>query len=467
MSTSMSSRGDDAGAGDRLTFPILLAYALPALVISLPTIPVFIHLPTMYGVNLGLGLSATGAVLLLARLFDTVTDPLIGAASDRWPWRGQYRKPWIAVGSVVAGIGLYKVLNPPAVVDGTYLLVWLLALYGGWTMIAVPYAAWGAELSADYHERARVTAVRESCALLGIVVAGAVAAGITWTGGGERASIGAIAVTAILLGCAVIPAMLWIVPDKTIPRPRLRRSTTGRIRKDWSTLTRNGPFMRLLFAWFLNGMANGIPAGTFFLYLEYGLAAGEQSRSMFVLLYFVSAIAAIPAWLAISRVMGKHRAWCWAMVMAIAAFSTVPLIPAGGFVGFALVCVITGMALGADLALPPAIQADVVDYDTWRFGRRRTGLQFALWSMATKLSLALAVGVALPLLEILGFHPGTQDNAGRDVLIVIYALVPAVIKGAAVAMIWRFPLSPRRHALIRRRLHQTRQATIGPEEAAR
>jgi len=85
---------------------VLIAYSLSAFVVALPTIPVFIHLPTLYGVTLGLGLAATGYALLIARIFDTVTDPLIGWLSDRFGWKGNRRKPWIAAGAVIAGIGL-------------------------------------------------------------------------------------------------------------------------------------------------------------------------------------------------------------------------------------------------------------------------------------------------------------------------------------------------------------------------
>ena len=128
---------------------ILFAYVLPALVIALPTIPVYIHLPSLYGVQLGLGLGVTGLILLAARLFDAVSDPLIGALSDRFQFLGTRRKPWIAIGSVIAGIGLYQGLAPPEIVSQTYLLVWLSSLYAGWTMGSVCCVGWGGELRTD------------------------------------------------------------------------------------------------------------------------------------------------------------------------------------------------------------------------------------------------------------------------------------------------------------------------------
>ncbi|UCH75156.1 MAG: MFS transporter [Rhodospirillales bacterium] len=438
----------------RLPKPTLLSYALPALVLALPTIPVYIHLPALYGVELGLGLAATGVVLLVARIFDTVTDPLIGVLSDRFGIGGNRRKPWIAAGAVVAGLGLFKILNPPEVVGGEYLLGWSLVLYAGWTMVAVPYLAWGAELSPDYNERTRITAWREGLMVLGIVGAGVAHAVVVQLDGSERDAVGSMAWIAIILGILVIPLLLWKVPDVSPPRKEAAMSLR-RMREGAALLLTNGPFLRLLSAWFLNGLANGIPAALFIIYLEHGLGADAAQRSLFVLVYFLSAILAISLWLPLSRRFGKHRVWCWTMAAACLAFAAVPLIPQGAFVAFGIVCVITGVALGADLVLPPAIQADVIDYDRLRSGRSRAGLQFALWSMSTKLALAAAVGLALPALEATGFDPVAPDAGGIRMLAVIYALVPVVIKTAAIAVIWRFPLTAEKHAVIRRRLDRS------------
>ena len=435
---------------------VLLAYALPAFVVALPTIPVYIHLPALYGVELGLGLAATGLALLVARIFDTVTDPLIGALSDRLSFHGFRRKPWIAVGAAIAGLGLFKILNPPVAVGAAYLLGWSLVLYAGWTMVSVPYNAWGAELSDDYDERTRITSWREGIALLGILGAGALTAALAGFGWTEAESAGAIAWAAMALGAVFMPVLLFVVREGQAGGEA--KAPVGRLhlQDGVGTLLANGPFLRLLSGWFLNGLANGIPAALFFIYLEHGLGADARLRPLFVLAYFVAAVASIPLWRFMSHRIGKHRTWCWAMLGACAAFVAVPVLPQGAFAGFAAVCVVTGMGLGADLILPPAIQADVVDYQRFRSGRGRAGLQFALWGMSTKLALAAAVGLALPGIEVLGFDPAAPTDSGRQALTVIYALVPVVIKVMAIAVIWRFPLTAEKHAAIRRRLSRRR-----------
>ncbi|WP_340150524.1 MFS transporter [uncultured Sneathiella sp.] len=434
----------------------LILYALTAFVVALPTIPVYIHLPALYGVELGLGLAATGLFLLLARLFDTVSDPVIGYLSDQYGFRGARRKPWIAIGAVVAGFGLYKILNPPSDVGGLYLLLWSIVLYTGWTMVSVPYLAWGAELVDDYDDRTRLTSWREAMTLVGIFGAGALAAITADMGWASSESIGAIAWLAIGLGAVVIPLLLWYVPDGPVERQG-QSTLTGAY---FSSVISNGPFLRLLGAWFLNGLANGIPAALFFIYLEFGLGAGEEIRPLFILAYFGAGIASIPIWLKLSKQFGKHRTWCWAMAAAALAFISVPVLPSGAFTAFAIVCLITGMALGADLTLPPAMQADVLDYDRWRFKEERAGIQFALWGMSTKLALALSVGLALPALEVLGFDPDAPTEAGKSAITVIYAFVPVVIKIAAITVVWRFPLTRKRHDIIRHRLKK-RQFKLG------
>ncbi|HCK18754.1 MAG TPA: MFS transporter, partial [Thalassospira sp.] len=148
-----------------------------------------------------------------------------------------------------------------------------------------------------------------------------------------------------------------------------------------------------------------------------------------------------------------HRVWCLAMVMAIIAFVFVPLLDAGDFGAFAVICLVTGAALGADLALPPAIQADVDDWDRYRFGVRRTALLFALWNMTNKLAMALAAGIALPILGAFGLTEGGDEKTGAlVVLVLIYAVIPIVLKAGAIGMMWRFPLDSTHQVAIRRRL---------------
>ncbi|MEO0993751.1 MAG: MFS transporter, partial [Pseudomonadota bacterium] len=101
----------------------------------------------------------------------------------------------------------------------------------------------------------------------------------------------------------------------------------------------------------------------------------------------------------------------------------------------------TGLALGADLSLPPAIQADVVEIDSRATGAERAGLFFAIWQVATKAALALSSGLALLVLAGAGFEAtGSNDGAALWTLALLYAGAPIVLKLIAVTLMWGFPL---------------------------
>lgn len=200
----------EQGRLDRRT---LLAYALPAFALAMPTIPVYIHLPALYSQGAGIGLATTGAVLLAARLFDTVTDPLVGICSDRLRIPGGRRKPWIAIGAPVAAFALFQVLSPPSDSSWLYLLGWLAVLYAGWTAVFIPYSAWGAELRSGYSERTRITSARELAGLLGLLAAGALPVLVADRGGTTGDGLLAIAWATCAVGLVGILALLVWVPQ--------------------------------------------------------------------------------------------------------------------------------------------------------------------------------------------------------------------------------------------------------------
>jgi glycoside/pentoside/hexuronide:cation symporter, GPH family len=435
-----------APGGDRLTAGTLLAYGALGLPLAALNLPLYVYLPAFYAEDMGLGLGAVGLILFAARLLDTVTDPLIGELSDRTPGRLGRRRPWLIAACPLLILASFLLFVPPAGAGAGHLLVWSCIAYLAWTMMILPYAAWGAELSGDYHERSRITGAREGCVILGILFAAALPA-LIGAEGGNAGTLKALAWSMAILVPVALIALLAVVPEPERPRePSLRLAAGLRI------AARNRPFLRLIAAYLLNGIANGLPATLFLLFVADLLGQPEQA-GLLLLLYFLAGIAGIPLWLRLSRKIGKHRAWSAAMLWACLAFVWVPLLGAGDFWPFLVICLLSGLALGADLALPASIQADVVDLDWAASGRRRTGLFFALWSMATKLSLALAVGIAFPVLDLAGFVPGGANDAGALLtLAALYGLVPVAIKLAAVSLVWSFPLGAAAQAETRRRL---------------
>lgn len=260
---------------------------------------------------------------------------------------------------------------------------------------------------------------------------------------GEGERLVALGWLAVALG---VPAFYLLL--RRVPAPVPMASA----RSSWRGITDNRLFLRLLGSWFINGLANGIPAVLFPLYCAHVLAVDDQTRNLLLALYFGCAVAGIPLWLALSRRLSRHRAWTLGMAITCPAFAFAALLGPGDAGAFALICVVTGLCLGADLVLPPAIQADVADWDRLRFRRNRTAGLFALWGMSTKLALALAAGLTLPALGALGLGGEAPPPVALTALALTYALIPCALKLTAVSLMLGLPLTQTRQAAVAARL---------------
>lgn len=415
----------------------LVAYGLPGLPLAALGLPLYIYLPNYYAEQLGLGLATVGGILLAARLFDMVSDPLAGVISDAWKLNPYRRKSMMVAGVPLLLLGSWYLLIPGAAVNSGYLLTWSLVTYLGWTLIALPYTAWGAELSADYHERSRITACREAFVIVGTLCAAALPALFSETDAIQRTLQTLAGALWLVLPLAVLAALVCVPERRAMSSAASRTLSPG---QGLRLLFDNRPFLRLMVAYVLNGIANGLPATLFVLFVGSVLQVSQWIGPLLVI-YFAAGVISLPGWLWLSRRWGKHRAWSASMLWACAVFIWVPLLGPGDLAAFVIICVLSGLSLGVDLALPAAMQADIVDLDTLNGGGERAGLYFGLWSMATKLALALAVGIAFPLLEFSGFNTGGESSASALLTLgLLYGVAPVVIKLIAVALVWRFPL---------------------------
>jgi Na+/melibiose symporter-like transporter len=236
-----------------------------------------------------------------------------------------------------------------------------------------------------------------------------------------------------------------------VPEPATLKGPPMRWRESWQVLVHNRPFRRLIAAYLINGLANGLPATLIIYFVDYVLQ-DKGNVGPYLFAYFLCGVIAIPLWVRASNTYGKHRTWCAAMIFACLTFATVPLVGAGDTEVYMAICILTGLGFGADLALPASMQADVVDQDTLETGQQRTGLYFALWGMATKLSLALAAGIGFPLLALTGFDP-PQETATWP-LITLYAVVPIAFKLIAIVIMRRHPLGRDEVARIREQIQK-------------
>ncbi len=439
----------------RLTRRSLAAYGQIALPLSIADLPLVIYLTAFYGTDLGVSLQDMAWVLLVARLADFIIDPLIGIASDRSTrWSLGRRKAWVLLGIPLKMVGIYMIFFAAPGVGPLYLLGWLMLLYLGWTMIQIPYGAWGAELSTDYVERTRITGWRTMFAFVGIMVA-TLAPLITGGGAGAPQGLTPVMQGLGLWALVLFPisgVLIWLfVPDR---QPRGAHRGTGWL-EGIRIAMRNGPFMRILAATTIGRIGSAINTTVVLWFFIHALALGEKA-GLPVIVYLLAAVLGVPLWVWAGAKFSKHNALIVAVLSSITAFACLLLVSKGDANMAMLVMAIAGLGGGAAATLGLSICADVIDLDELRARRSRAGLLVAFWNMGGKLADALGGFIALTILAAAGFDATSFANPPEAVeaLVFTYIWMPWPFFLIAVLLLWRFPIGADRQARIRRMIER-------------
>ena len=401
-----------------------LAYGLLGLPLAFVALPLYVILPNHYAREFGVPLVLLGAILLGARLFDAFIDPLLGRIIDRLFARSAgavlVLGAWAAL---VLALGFALLFFPLVHTLGALTLwasVMLVVTYSAYSALSVSHQCWGAMLGGNEAQRSRIVAWREGLGLVGVVLA---------------------SVTPIALGLPAIAAIFfialvagWLAWSRAV-RPVTKVSTQPTRSAAQSSAIwlpfRHASFRRLLGVFMLNGIASAVPATLVLFFIQDWLQTPPALEPLFLASYFLSAALSIPCWLAVVKRIGLAAAWLCGMFLAIAVFSWTSQIGAGQTVAFLLVCALSGVALGADLAFPGALLAGLIQANG--DSGQAEGAYFGWWNFASKLNLALAAGLALPLLGWFGYAPGVHAAPALNALVVAYCVLPCLLKLAAAA----------------------------------
>ncbi|MGB0630687.1 MAG: MFS transporter [Alphaproteobacteria bacterium] len=415
----------------------LVLYGALALPLSFAGLPLYLHAPDFYATALLQPIAVLGAVLLALRVVDAVQDPLIGSLSDRY---SSYRLEIILGGAALLLVGFAGLFNPALspLPDGSVLVWFAVCVFlctSGFSIVTINYQALGGLWKVPSGDRTKVTGIREAFGLLGILTASILPAVLQARYDPSRSFS--------LLSLALIPVFVlgvWLfcrwyrrrMPDAATDRPVGAVAAPGLI-----ALLRDPWARRFYGVFFVSSLASAIPAVLVLFYIRDRLNA-EPYTGLFLVIYFLSGAVFLPLWGRIAARTGKAKAWAISMVLAVVTFLWAFTLSGGDILPFAIICVLSGSALGADLAIPPAIVADRIDVAN---DRQRAARYFAANAFCAKSAFALATGLSLPALGLLGYQPGQPMEAGVGLsLAVVYALIPCLIKIASA--VWLFRILP-------------------------
>ena len=422
-----------------------------ALPIGAMAMPIAIYLPPLYSGSLGLTLATVGMIFTLARVWDLVTDPIMGIVIDRYGSRwGQY-KHWVALAIPMVMLAIYKIFIPnPADVTAVYLGFWMLVLYLGYTMLSIAHNSWGSFLANDYDERSRLFGWREIFIIIGMVLVLAIPATMDFFGqSGTPDKVAGMGLFCLILFPLTVIPTLVAVPDKVAKR----KEALGW--RDMVALLRSNPLLwRLLTADFTTSFAMSATAALYIFFATYVFEL-QNHASLALLLYFVAGFLAMPVWLKFAYRMGKVGAIKLAVGYTMVLQGGLFFVTEPGNVAlFWSYTFLAGLAFGAGPTLLHSMMADLTDIDELKTGQKRAGMYFALLATINKLGGAVAVGVTLTAADkLFNFTPGAANSqTAIDGLLLIFCFAPAAALALTYLPLYRYPLTKEKHAEIRRSL---------------
>jgi GPH family glycoside/pentoside/hexuronide:cation symporter len=427
----------------------LFFYGVADIPVMLALIPMAIWLSRFYTGDMGLGLSAVANIMLFARFFDVITDPLVGYLSDNTKSRWGRRKPWILASLPILMLGIYKIYLPPEGIGVWYLFSWMLVMWLGWTMLMIPYYAWAAELSNDYDERTRITGWRSVMGSVGGLLAQLIplAALLLFQFGGTANVMTMLGIASFILIPICISLTLWKVPEYPEVKTPHVPFWPG-LKMMWS----NSPFRRLMLGYVLGSTGLAIVMPLYIFFVEFVLKANPANVVYMLIISSGAGLIGVPFWVWLSRHIGKHRAWISGFIFVAAASPMYLFLGEGDFWLMAPGIFLIGIGTGAFGALPNSMKADVIDLDTARSGQNRAAFFFSAWSLVTKAASSIGGWVALQLLAVFGFNALNGAENTPEALMglrLTFAVIPSLFFVAAVLVIWNYPITKERQERIR------------------
>ena len=394
----------------------LPAYSVFAAVLAGAGLPIYIYAPKYYADTFGVSLTALGTLLFVLRLFDMVQDPVLGWISERLRASKKITITVVAAIMAVSMIGLFAVAPP---IDPLWWFgITVTGLFTAFSFLTINFYAQGVSKAGNRPEgHVRLAAWRESGALLGVCIAAVV----------PTVLIGVVAdpFAAFAYGFAALTliaaAFMW--PEW---KGRVDQEPT-QIR----TILADHTARKLLILALVNATPLAVSSTLFLFYVESKLGAPGWEGGLLVLFFLAAAISS-PVWSALARRYHPKPILIAAMCLAVASFGYTLTLSPGDVIPFAVICVLSGATIGADLTLLPAMFAERMAVVSPNGGQG-----FGLWNLVNKFTLAFAAVVLLPLLERSGFIAGATDlPAGAiTMLTVLYALVPSLLKLLAIGLL--------------------------------
>ena len=389
-------------------------YSLPSIPLAAAQIAVYIAVPAIYSKIAAVGIGITGLVIMISRVIDMITDPILGTYLDIMVAKIGW-KIWLLIGFPLISIGIFILFNPLDGLEIFSLLLGVIFVTLGWTFFSIPWWGIGIAISnSNSNDRFKVVSFRELLTIPGVIF-----------------GLSLIHFSNISGEIFLIISILFLSPlfIKKIPIPNIsNKKGTSYFLNIKNLLKDNSNFKYLCLSYFFIGLSNGVTSILFILFVEFIIGGSPQN---FLSIYFISAFMGLPFVYMLASKYNKKRIWTLFIILACLCFLPVVFLSNNRTTLFMVICIISGFCLSADLIIPSSIQADIIYKEQQKNKNVLVGKIYSVWSFIQKLSLALSAGVCLPLLGYFGFNP-SEVNTQLLPLSFAYGIIPIILRIPAI-----------------------------------
>ena len=397
-----------------LRFITFFLYSLPSIPLAAAQIAVYIAVPAIYSKITAVGIGITGLVIMISRVIDMITDPILGTYLDRMVEKIGW-KFWLLIGFPLISIGIFILFNPLNSLEIISLLLGVIFVTLGWTFFSIPWWGIGIAISnSNSNDRFKVVSFRELLTIPGVIL-----------------GLFLIHFSNISGEIFLIISILFLSPlfIKKIPIPNISNvKGTSYFLNIKNLFKNNSNFKYLCLSYFFIGLSNGVTSILFILFVEFIIGGSPQN---FLSIYFISAFMGLPFVYILASKYNKKRIWTLFIILACICFLPVVFLSNDSTTLFKVICIISGFCLSADLIIPSSIQADIIYKEQQQNNNVLVGKIYSVWSFIQKLSLALSAGVCLPLLGYFGFNP-SEVNTQLLPLSIAYGIMPIILRIPAI-----------------------------------
>ena len=435
-----------------------VAYASPCIVTLCLFAPINI-VQGIYAKHYGVALTTIASIILISRLFDAFSDPVIGMLSDRYYVRFGSRKPFCILGAGLLAFSSLFLYIPPETVSSTYFLVWSIAFYAAFTFFEVPHITWGGELASCSNEKTKIYSLRTMASYIGLALfyclplfpifetTDVTPETLKWS---------------VLLAISLMfPLMIFCVykaPDGKSKSNRKAIETIS-IRSNIRVVLGNKPLCVLLTSYLFLGMSSGMWYGLIFIYVDVYLGLGEEFTKVFLVAFLVGVCAA-GVWYKVGGWFGRKTALILSCLCAIASYLITGWLtpPQSSFIALLLVKILSTVSFSGQDILTKSILSDIADYGRWKYSVNRGGTYFSLYTFASKANMAIGAAIGLTVTGFYGFNPAETTHSDNSIygLKIAIAWLPASFALLSMLPISFLTISRRRHSIVLRRLNGAR-----------